>query len=217
MGFLIEPLAITLPIGAFNGSAIVDAKLKPIEQHLIAPDVAQRSLDLLNEFGVDIWLFTDERWYTRNPHGEYVPHEKRAIRADPTIIADFTPHLDGACKIVGASSDAALLARCEVAMQQAVGREATAVRSQTYYLDVTPAGHDKGTFVDAMAKRLGISMDAVATIGDMQNDLAMFAKSGVSFAMGNATDDVKRHATHVTETNEHDGFAGAIEAILELG
>jgi len=217
MGFLIEPLAITLPIGAFNGSAIVDAKLKPTEQHLIAPDVAQRSLDLLNEFGVDIWLFTDERWYTRNPHGEYVPHEKRAIRADPTIIADFTPHLDGACKIVGASSDAALLARCEVAMQQAVGREATAVRSQTYYLDVTPAGHDKGTFVDAMAKRLGISMDAVATIGDMQNDLAMFAKSGVSFAMGNATDDVKRHATHVTETNEHDGFAGAIEAILELG
>ena len=66
MGFLIEPLAITLPIGAFNGSAIVDAQLKPIEQHLIAPNVAQRSLDVLNQFGVDIWLFTNDRWYTRN-------------------------------------------------------------------------------------------------------------------------------------------------------
>ena len=77
-------------------------------------------------------------------------------------------------------------------------REATAVRSQTYYLDVTPPGHDKGTFVEAMAKRLGISTDAVATIGDMQNDLAMFARSGISFAMGNATDDVKKQATHVT-------------------
>src|SRR3954447_5616381 len=43
MGFLIEPLAITLPVGAFNGSSIVDAGLKPIEQHLIGPDVAQRS------------------------------------------------------------------------------------------------------------------------------------------------------------------------------
>jgi len=217
MGFLIEPLAITLPIGAFNGSSIVDAELKPIEQHLIAPAVARRSLGLLNQFGVDIWLFTNDRWYTRNPDGEYVPHEKRAIKADPTIIADFAPHLAGACKIVGASSDAALLARCEAAMQQAVGREATAVRSQTYYLDVTPAGHDKGTFVDAMAKRLGISMDAIVTIGDMQNDLAMFARSGVSFAMGNATDDVKKRATHVTDTNEHDGFARAIEALLKLG
>ncbi len=216
MGFLIEPLEITLPIGAFNGSSIVDAQLKPIEQHLIAPDVAQRSLDVLNSFGVDIWLFTNDRWLTRNPDGEYVPHEKRAIKADPTIVADFTPHLTQACKIVGASSDAAMLQRCEAAMQEAVGREATAVRSQTYYLDVTPAGHDKGTFVAAMAKRLGISTDAVATIGDMQNDLAMFARSGVSFAMGNATDDVKKHATHVTDSNERDGFAAAMEIVLKL-
>jgi Cof subfamily protein (haloacid dehalogenase superfamily) len=216
MSFLIEPLAITLPFGAFNGSAIVDAKLKPIEQHLIPPATAQRSIDVLVEFGVDIWLFTNEQWLTRNPDGEYVPHEKLAIKHDPVIVTEFAPYLTGACKIVGASSDAVLLQRCEVAMQQAVGREATAVRSQTYYLDVTPPGHDKGTFVEAMAKRLGISTAAVATIGDMQNDLAMFAKSGVSFAMGNATDDVKKHATHVTDSNERDGFAAAMETVLKL-
>ena len=217
MGFLIEPLEITLPVGAFNGSSIVDAKLKPIEQHLIAPAVAQRSLDVLDSFGVDIWLFSNERWYTRNPNGEYVPHEKLAIKADPTIVTDFTPHLTEACKIVGASSDFARLQRCEAAMKEAVGQEATAVRSQNYYLDVTPPGHDKGTFVAAMSKRLGISTDAIATIGDMENDLPMFAKSGVSFAMGNAADGIKQHATHVTDTNEHDGFAAAIETVLQLG
>jgi Cof subfamily protein (haloacid dehalogenase superfamily) len=216
MGFLIEPLAITLPVGAFNGSSIVDAQLKPIEQHLIPATTAQRSIDVLTEFGADIWLFTNDRWYTRNPDGEYVPHEKRAIKHDPTIIADFAPYIDSACKIVGASSDAAMLQRCEAAMKEAVGAQATAVRSQTYYLDVTPPGHDKGTFVEAIAKRLGISTDAVATIGDMQNDLAMFAKSGTSFAMGNATDDVKKHATHVTDTNENDGFARAMETILTI-
>jgi Cof subfamily protein (haloacid dehalogenase superfamily) len=216
MGFLIEQLAITLPVGAFNGSSIVDARLKPIEQHLIAPAVAQRSLDVLEAFGVDIWLFSNERWYTRNPDGEYVPHEKRAIKADPAIIADFTPHLTEACKIVGASSDFALLQRCEAAMKQAVGREATAVRSQNYYLDVTPPGHDKGTFVEAMEKRLGISRDAVATIGDMENDLPMFARSRVSFAMGNAADAIKEQATHVTDSNERDGFAAAMETVLKL-
>ena len=216
MSFLIEPLAITLPFGAFNGSSIVDAKLKPIEQHLIPPATAQRSIDILTEFGVDIWLFTNDQWLTRNPDGEYVPHEKLAIKHAPAIVTEFTPYLTGACKIVGASSDAALLQRCEVAMQQAVGAEATAVRSQTYYLDVTPPGHDKGTFVEAMAKRLGISLNAVATIGDMQNDLPMFARSGVSFAMDNATDDVKKHATHVTDSNERDGFAAAMETVLKL-
>ena len=88
-------------------------------------------------------------------------------------------------------------------MQKALGTQATAVRSQTYYLDVTPPGYDKGTFVQAMAKRLGISTDAVATIGDMQNDLRDVSQSGISIAMG--TDDrydVKKRATHVTDTNE---------------
>ena len=95
-----------------------------------------------------------------------------------------------------------------------MGAQATAVRSQSYYLDVTPPGHDKGTFVETMAKRLGIPTDAVATVGDMQNDLAMFAKSGLSVAMGNATDDVKQRATHVTTSNEDEGFAGAIDFVL---
>lgn len=216
MGFLVAPLAITLPIGAFNGSSIVDPALKPIEQHLIPPDTVKRVLDVLAEFGTDIWVFTNEQWLTRNPDGEYVDHEIKAIKHDPTIIPDFAPYLARACKIVGASSNPELLARCEAAMQAAVGATATAVRSQTYYLDVTPPGFDKGTFVTDMAKRLGICLSEVAAIGDMQNDLPMFAKSGVSFAMGNASDDVKKRATHATASNEEDGWAKAMEVVLRL-
>lgn len=216
MGFLVEPLAIRLPLGAFNGSCIVDPRLRPIEQHLIPPTVAQRSIEVLRDFGVDIWLFTNSQWLTRNPDGDYVPHEKRAIKHDPTIVTDFAPYLDKACKIVGASANAPLLERCEAAMHEAIGNAATAVRSQTYYLDVTPPGHDKGTFVETIAGRLGVAAEAVATIGDMQNDLPMFEKSGLSFAMGNATDDVKKRAKLVTDSNENDGFAKAMDVILEM-
>jgi hydroxymethylpyrimidine pyrophosphatase-like HAD family hydrolase len=101
-------------------------------------------------------------------------------------------------------------------MQNALGAQATAVRSQSYYLDVTAPGCDKGTFVKAMARRLELSAGAIATIGDMQNDLPMFATSGLSFAMGNATDEVKRAATRVTASNEEEGFAKAIEMILRM-
>ena len=215
MRFLIEPLQIKLPIGPFNGSSIVDPQLRPVEQRLIPLPAVQRCLEVLNEFGVDIWLFTNDLWLTRNSNGEYVAHEQHTIRADPTIVADFTPYLSAACKIVGASPDPALLQRCEAAVQKALGAEANAIRSQSYYLDITPPGNDKGTFVQAIAKRLGIATDAVATIGDMQNDLPMFRQSGLSFAMGNATDDVKKLATHVTTSNENEGFAGAMAMILK--
>jgi Cof subfamily protein (haloacid dehalogenase superfamily) len=215
MRFLVEPLDITLPVGPFNGSSIVDVDMKPIEQSLIPTTAAERALSVLNQFGVDIWLFTNDAWLTKHPDGPYVPNEKRAIRADPTIISDFAPYVSGACKIVGSSRDFELLVRCESAMHDALGTEATAVRSQDYYLDVTPPGHDKGTFVTALAKRLGVPLDAVATIGDMHNDVAMFKVSGLSIAMGNASDEVKRFANRITTSNEDDGFANAMEQILK--
>lgn len=215
MRFLIDPLGITLPIGAFNGSCIVDPALKVVEQHLIPEGAARRALDMLEAFGVGAWLFTPDRWLVRDGKGAYVDHEAHTIRHEPMVVADFTPYLSQACKIVGASTDAPGLERCEAAMQEALGAQATAIRSQTYYLDVTPPGVNKGTFVQTMARRFGVSTDRVATIGDMQNDLAMFQVSGISFAMGNATDDVKSKATHVTASNEEDGFAKAMEMILK--
>jgi Cof subfamily protein (haloacid dehalogenase superfamily) len=214
MRFLVEPLGIALPVGPFNGSSIVDVNMNPVEQNLIPASAAERCLAVLNKFGVDIWLFTNDAWLTKNPDGPYVPNEKRAIRADPTIVPDFSPYVSAACKIVGSSNDFELLVRCETAMREALGEQANAVRSQSYYLDITPPGHDKGTFVTAMAKRLGVPLDAVATIGDMHNDVAMFKVSGLSIAMGNAADDVKSFATRTTTSNEDEGFANAMDQIL---
>src|SRR5580692_2358061 len=69
MRFLIGPLGITLPIGAFNGSCIVDPELKPVEQHLIPEAATKRALDVLDKFGAEIWLFTSDLWLTRDPNG----------------------------------------------------------------------------------------------------------------------------------------------------
>jgi hypothetical protein len=217
MRFLVEPLGIRLPVGPFNGSSLVDPSMNVVEQHLIPTSAVEKSLELLTGYGVDIWLFTNDQWLTKHPDGPYVPNEKRAIKADPTIVDDFTPFISRACKVVGSSHDFALLARCEAEMQKALGTQATAIRSQDYYLDITPPAQNKGVFVRAMAQRLGISTDEVATIGDMHNDVAMFEVSGLSFAMGNASDEVKKHAKRVTATNEEDGFAKAMEVVLGEG
>ncbi|MBB5048246.1 hypothetical protein HNR60_003009 [Rhodopseudomonas rhenobacensis] len=215
MRMLVDPLDLDLPMGPFNGSSIVDPQFVVLEQHRIPAHAAATALKVLADFSVDAWLFTTDHWFVRKLDGAYVAHEQSTIQSDPTAIEDFAPYLDQACKIVGASDDADLLERCEQAVQQALGHEALAVRSQSYYLDITPPGQDKGSFVRAMARRLGITTDAIATIGDMQNDLAMFKTSGLPIAMGNATADVQRQARHVSTSNEDEGFAAAVDFILK--
>lgn len=216
MRMLIEPLAIDLPIGPFNGSSIVNPDLSVDEQHVVPRQAVMRSLELFKEHGVDAWIFTNQAWLIHRDDGAYVPHESATIATAPQLVTDAGPYLDQVCKLVGVSGDFGLLARCESELRTALGSAAQAARSQNYYLDVTPPGFDKGTFVVAMGRLLDIPAPAIATIGDMANDLPMFAKSGLSVAMGNAADAVKRQASHVTASNEEDGFAKAVGHILAL-
>ncbi len=51
-------------------------------------------------------------------------------------------------------------------------------------------------------------------IGDSGNDIAMFERSGLSIAMGNASPEVRRAADFVTDSNREEGFANAIERFI---
>ena len=211
---LIEPLELKLPIGAFNGATLLTPKLEVLEEHFIAEDAAKTAVAMLREYGASIWVFADGVWYITDPKGDYVDHERKTIQSDPVVLPAFGDTLARAGKIVGASRDFERLAKCESAMQAALGATAQATRSQNYYLDVTPAGLDKGSMVEALSRRLSIPTAEIATIGDMSNDVPMFLKSGFGIAMGNATDAVKAQAKGVTASNEEDGFAVAVEKYI---
>ena len=90
----------------------------------------------------------------------------------------------------------------------------SATRSSDYYLDVTHADGNKGMVILMLSKMLNVPTEQIATIGDMPTDVLMFRNSGVSIAMGNATDEVKAQATHVTKSNAEDGFAYAIDHFI---
>ena len=73
---------------------------------------------------------------------------------------------------------------------------------------------NKGAVVAYLAERYGISPHEIATIGDMPNDVLMFRPSGMSIAMGQASEAVRAAATHVTDSYEDEGFAKAVERFV---
>ena len=68
----------------------------------------------------------------------------------------------------------------------------------------------KGVAVKRLAEAKGIDLKEVMTIGDNFNDVSMLEVAGVSFAMGNAEDGVKKVAKYEAETNVNDGVGKAI-------
>jgi Cof subfamily protein (haloacid dehalogenase superfamily) len=214
---LIGPLGLVHAVAGFNGGVIVRPDMSVLTQHTIAPDVAREAVDLIKARGADIWVFARGEWFLTNPTGAHVDTELRAVQFGPTLVTDFGDILGEAHKIVGVSNDHAMLERAETEMENHLGTRATVVRSQLYYLDVTHPLANKGDAVVALAASMAVPMDEVAVIGDGSNDVAMFKKSRVSIAMGNGSPYVQGSATYVTDTNEDDGFAKAVERyVLQL-
>ena len=82
------------------------------------------------------------------------------------------------------------------------------------YVELCPAGHDKGTGLAYVVQELGISADDVLVFGDARNDLPMFGWAGHSVAMANAHPDVVAAAKARTLSNAEDGVAVYLEGLL---
>jgi Cof subfamily protein (haloacid dehalogenase superfamily) len=214
MLMLIGPLGITTPVIGFNGGVFAEPNLAAITEHLLPPATARRAVDVLNAHGAQIWVFCGQDWLLRDADQLYVALEQHTVGFRPTIVEDFGSALDSAAKIVGVSRDFALLAQCEHDAAVALAGQACVVRSQAYYLDVTHPLANKGVALSQLAKLLAIPLSQIAVIGDGGNDVAMFERSGLSIAMGNATPAVRQVADFVTNGNGDDGFANAIERFI---
>ena len=213
MSMLIEPLALTTPIAAFNGGVIVRPDMSVIEQRTLPGVVVARAIELLGSSGLDVWVYSGADWLVRDPKAPHVAREAATVTFQPTVVESFDS-VEHVAKIVGVSDDHDLVTATARKAREQLGDHASAAASQPYYLDITHPRANKGEVLSYLSAQLGIPGEQFATIGDMPNDVLMFARSGLSIAMGNADREVQRAARRVTASNEEEGFAKAMERFV---
>ena len=208
---LAQALSLDGLLAGFNGGVVATPDGTAIARRLLSPDAVHAALDLFARRGISAWLFTETEWLATDPNGPRIPLERHTIGVDERIVPSLAAFADQCGKVVGVCDDEPLLAATEQELQALLGTTANAKRSQTYYLDVTHPEANKGNAVRILAGQLGIDVADVAVLGDMANDLPMFAVAGFSIAMGNGTAEVQAAASAVTARNDADGWAQAID------
>ena len=86
--------------------------------------------------------------------------------------------------------------------------------SRNYFCDLTSVLTSKGNAVKKLIEYFEFDTDEIAVIGDGKNDISMFELTPNSVAMGNSIKELKDIATYVTDTNDEDGVAKALEKII---
>jgi Cof subfamily protein (haloacid dehalogenase superfamily) len=81
-------------------------------------------------------------------------------------------------------------------------------------IEVNHRSANKGAGLKQLCRILNLEPGNVMAIGDSDNDLRMLEFAGLSVAMGNASEDVKAIANHVTLPFDEDGVAKAIEKFV---
>jgi len=214
MRMLVHPLEMRGPMAAFNGGIIVQPDMTVVDERVIPADVSPEVIDMIRAFGLYAWIYRSAEWYVTDPGAPHAAREATTVQFQPMVVPSYDGLLDRAVKIVGVSDDHDQVARCEAEVQQQFGAHISAARSQPHYVDVTHPTANKGVVVERLSHYYQIPLGQIATLGDQPNDVLMFRRSGLSIAMGNASEEVQRQATYVTASNEDEGFAKAIEEFI---
>ena len=92
-----------------------------------------------------------------------------------------------------------------------------AVSSGYGCIDILQDGIHKAWGLEELLKRWNLKPEQIMAFGDSENDIEMLELAGISYAMENAEDAVKRVATKVAPANSQAGVYQVLENWLERG
>lgn len=82
-------------------------------------------------------------------------------------------------------------------------------------IHITSQNATKGRALTKVAKLLSLSSAQIVSIGDSENDIDLFKKSGYTVAMGNAVSSLKKQANFIAPLYSDDGVAAALEHLMQ--
>jgi Cof subfamily protein (haloacid dehalogenase superfamily) len=194
------------------------------DQHLSLEVVNEQRVNLSSahlvlskalELGISIGWFTGEHWYI--PKLDLaLYHESMITGVTPIVNPDLMHFRDAPHKLQAIVGEPALLPRLND-LAGMLPSDCVGQFSYETYLEIIRQGVDKATALLALGQQLGIAPSEMIAIGDMDNDVAMLQMAALGIAMGNAPINVKAEADWVTDTNNRDGVAIAIERLKADG
>ncbi len=131
-----------------------------------------------------------------------------------TVVPDLAAAVRGPMsKVISVGEPPRPMELIAEARRQFAGRASPTV-SHPRFLEFVAPGVSKGRAVAWLARRAGIPMTQVLTMGDALNDLEMIVDVGHGVAMATAPVEVRLHARYLAPPVDQDGAADVIEALV---
>ena len=200
---------------SYNGGLVLKTKSREVVSKTVLTGADLHYLhNLSKELGVNIHAFSEVHGLITPKNSKYTEVEAN-INGIRIAINDYSDIEDDHSIIkVMMIDEPEVLQKAIDNLPKEVYEKYTVVRSAPFFLEFLNKKVNKGTGVELLAKHLNIKQEEIMTFGDAGNDLDMIVYAGMGVAMANAFDEVKEAANYITDSNENDGVAKAIEKFV---
>ncbi len=200
---------------SYNASLVQRiASKEVIRKQILTGLDAKNIANLARELGCHVHAFSTEHGLITPADNYYTQHEAK-INQISTTVMDFSELADDDEIIkVMLIDEPEVLSAVIAQLPAELYEQYTIVQSAPFFLEIMNPKSNKGTGVAMLAEHLGLEASQVICMGDAGNDSHMLEYAGLGVAMGNATDDVKALANHITASNDEDGVALVIEEFI---
>lgn len=210
----LDELKLNTPSITYNGAVIVDnINDEVLCEMKLERENAKTILEIGEKLGVTAVVWSNQKLYF-NKVNENATKYRELAYIDAEVIKDSKIILDqGITKIIWIG-DKEKIAEYKVVLKEELKDNVNYCTSNPKYLEFFNKKASKGKALEFLCEKYGIKPEQIMAIGDGENDLTMVKYAGTSVAMGNAIDILKNQVDFITETNNKDGVAMAINKFV---
>ena len=199
---------------SFNGSIITDCKTN---ENIFEASLEKEDLHLMYDFAkkhnTHILTYINDEIISET-ESEYIDVEVDLTKMPHRVVKSFKDYVNCSAVKCILLADPTYLKEVEKELKKEYGDKYSIAISKPFFLEVTKLGIDKGVAIKKLAENLKISIDEVIAVGDSFNDLPMLKVAGLSVAVDNANDEIKKQVDFITKSNNDGGMAYLIEKFI---
>lgn len=207
---LFGPCAEDLYYIAQNGAVIAHGKQILYEKRM-KQETVNKCISFAKQYGVYTMLYTNDKVCVETENPEFLSFLTRH-QVEYRICANLKDYMDNVYKLSYFKMDGGM---AELRKQFSIdGVNAFLVNDRM--IDITDKDTDKGKAVRRLKRLLGVRKNEILAFGDSENDLALFAEVGRSFAVGNAPKEVQEKASCVIPSNNDKGVIVTLKELFDV-
>ena len=173
--------------------------------------LAKEILEAIHEKNFYVQYYVDDVLYVPY-YCEKTEKYEKSCGVSAHVLGDDFWKLDAPpLKILIFEDDLDRMADAEAAILPQFSERAGWAKSTPFFLEFNAKGASKGAALTKLCEKWGISLENVMTFGNAQNDVSMLSITPWSFAVSNAAEAAIEAAHFMTDSNDCDGVAKAVE------